>query len=404
MADNVFTVHGVTDALGELMSEAIPPLWVEGEVSNFSQSQAGHWYFTLRDEKAQLPCVMWRSAAWRFRDMKPETGALIRVHGSLSIYAQGGSYQIQATRLLPVGQGALQIAFENLRDRLRLEGLFEDRRKQDVPRFPKHIGVITSPTGAAVRDILKVLSGRYPCARVTIYPVVVQGDRAASEIASAVDLMNRVSDADVLIVGRGGGSMEDLWAFNEEVVVRAIASSTIPVVSAVGHEIDFTLSDFAADVRAATPSVAAEQVAPDRSALIGELRGIETLMRGRVQTRLRLAGQELTRLAGTLTPRRQLDRVRQRVQRTDDLARRIGVATRRRVGEAHTRVEALAASLNALSPLATLGRGYSICRRADGSIVRAAQDVAAGESIRVTLGRGSLGAEVTDRIEGETDG
>jgi exodeoxyribonuclease VII large subunit len=399
MADNVFTVHGVTDALSELMSESIPPLWVEGEVSNFSQSQAGHWYFTLRDEKAQLPCVMWRSAAWRFRDMKPETGALIRVHGSLSIYAQGGSYQIQATRLLPVGQGALQIAFENLRDRLRLDGLFDERQKQPIPRFPKHIGIVTSPAGAAVRDILKVVGRRYPCARVTIYPVVVQGGRAASEIASAVDLMNRVSDADVLIVGRGGGSMEDLWAFNEEVVVRAIAASTIPVISAVGHEVDFTLSDFAADSRAATPSVAAEQVVPDRVALLGELRSIETLMRDRVQTRLRLARQEMTRLTGSLTPRRQLDRVRQRVQRTDDLARRMEAATRRRISEAQVRVEALAGSLNALSPLATLGRGYSICRRADGSIIRSSEDVASGDAIRVKLGRGSLAAEVTGHME-----
>ncbi|MAF12694.1 exodeoxyribonuclease VII large subunit [Candidatus Poribacteria bacterium] len=404
MPDDVFTVHGVTEALSELLSEAVPPLWVEGEVSNFSQSQAGHWYFTLRDAKAQLPCVMWKSVAWRFRDMMPETGALVRVYGSLSIYAQGGVYQIQATRLLPVGQGALRIAFERLRDRLRLEGLFDERRKKPIPRFPAEIGVVTSPRGAAVRDIVKVIGGRYPCARVTIYPVVVQGDQAAGEIASAIDLMNLVGEADVLIVGRGGGSMEDLWAFNEEIVARAIAASVIPVVSAVGHEIDFTLADFAADVRAATPSAAAEQVVPDRDALVGEMRGYEARMRESVTSRLRFARQELARLSEALAPRRQLDRVRQRAQRVDDLAGRLEAATRRRAADTRTRLESLAASLNALSPLATLGRGYSICRHADGRIVRDVQHVASGEAIRVRLARGSLGALVTDRTEGDGRG
>lgn len=400
MRDDVFSVEGVTDALRELLSEAIPPLWVEGEVSNFSQSQAGHWYFTLRDANAQLPCVMWRGTAWRFRDMTPETGSLIRIYGTLSIYAQGGNYQIQATRMLPVGQGALQLAFERLRDRLRLDGLFDESRKQALPRFPSEIGVVTSPRGAAVRDIVKVIGGRYPCARVTIYPVVVQGDRAAAEIASAIDLMNRVGEADVLIVGRGGGSMEDLWAFNEEVVVRAVAASSIPVISAVGHETDFSLADFAADVRAATPSAAAEIVVPDRAALVGEMRGYETRMRESMQSRLRFARQELARMSDALSPRRQLERVRARSQRVDELARRLQGATRSRVADTRSRVEALAGSLNALSPLATLGRGYSICRRADGSVVHAMSDVVPGDAISVRLARGSLTARVTDRIEG----
>jgi exodeoxyribonuclease VII large subunit len=404
MTDDIFSVEGVTTALRELLSEAIPPLWVEGEVSNFSQSQAGHWYFTLRDAKAQLPCVMWRGTAWRFRDMMPETGSLIRIYGTLSIYAQGGNYQMQATRMLPVGQGALQLAFERLRDRLRLDGLFDESSKRPLPRFPSEIGVVTSPRGAAVRDILKVIGGRYPCVRVTIYPVVVQGDRAASEIASAIDLMNRVGEADVLIVGRGGGSMEDLWAFNEEVVVRAIAASSIPVISAVGHETDFTLADFAADLRAATPSAAAESVVPDRVALGREMQGYETRMRESVLSRLRFARQDIGRMSDALSPRRQLDRVRGRSQRVDELARRLEAATRTRMVDTRSALDALAGSLNALSPLATLGRGYSICRRADGSVVHDTSDVADGDDIRVRLARGSLAARVTGRTEGGDHG
>ncbi|MDA1192329.1 MAG: exodeoxyribonuclease VII large subunit [Candidatus Poribacteria bacterium] len=396
MADNVYAVHQITQALQELLEQAVPPLWVEGEVSNFRESQAGHWYFTLRDEIAQMPVVMWKNMTIRHQHMIPVNGALIRVHGSLTIYAQGGNYQIQATRLLPVGQGALQIAFERLRDQLREEGLFEESRKKPIPTLPKHIGVVTSARGAAVRDILNVLARRFPSVRVTVYPAVVQGGQAPSEIVRAIWIANRVGDADVLIVGRGGGSMEDLWAFNSEEVVRAVADSTIPIVSAVGHEVDYTLCDFAADLRAPTPSAAAELVVPDRIALLNGLRSASSRMAESIRSRVRHARRDVERLAFALSPKRQRDAVRQRMQYVDDLARLLESATNARLERQRNRLSRVAASLNALSPLATLERGYAIAFDGNDRVLKDAGDVSSNDAIRVRLDRGELRAIVTN--------
>lgn len=396
MADPIYTVHQVTQALRQLLEETFPPLWVEGEVSNFRESPAGHWYFTLKDAQAQLPCVMWKNMVIR-QGFRPATGVQVRVFGTLTIYPQGGNYQIQATRVLPVGQGAFLLAYEQLRDRLAEEGLFDPERKRALPRFPRHVGIITSARGAAVRDILNVLARRFSSVRVTVYPVLVQGDEAAGQIARAIDMMNRVSDADVLIVGRGGGSIEDLWAFNDEGLVRAIVASRIPVVSAVGHEVDYTLSDFAADVRAPTPSAAAELVVPDRIALLREIASLRDRMGEATQNRLRLARQNVNRLSDALSPRRRREDIRLRAQHIDELARRLEERIRTRLDRERSRLSGATGALNALSPLATLERGYSICYGTDGAILRSADDTAVGDTVGVRLHRGRLECVVSSR-------
>lgn len=394
MADSIFQVHQVTQALRQLLDETFEPLWVEGEVSNFRESPSGHWYLTLKDDHAQLPCVMWRSVALR-QGFRPSTGVQARVFGTLTIYPQGGTYQIQATRIMPVGQGAIQLAFEQTRDRLASEGLFAEERKRPIPRFPKHIGVVTSPRGAAIRDILDVLGRRYPSVKVTLYPALVQGDEAPAQIVRAIDVLNRLAIADVIIVGRGGGSMEDLSAFNDEAVVRAVAASAIPVISAVGHEIDYTLCDFAADVRAPTPSAAAELAVPDREALLRELSSLRARAVEAVSNRLSRARQEVRRCAAALSPRRRIEEIRYSGQRVDDLARRLETAMDSRLERARSRLETTASALNALSPLATLERGYGIVRNAAGDIVRDAAALRLGDAVSVRLGRGGFESEVT---------
>jgi exodeoxyribonuclease VII large subunit len=394
MADHVYSVHELTLELQRALEGAFPPLWIEGEVSNFRESPAGHWYFTLKDHLAQIGCVMWRSANLR-QSFRPAGGVQARVYGTLTIYVQGGQYQIQVARLLPVGQGAFLLAFEQLRDRLRAEGLFDEARKRAIPAVPRHIGVITSPRGAAIRDILHVLGRRFPAVRVTLYPVLVQGDEAPAQIVRALDMMNRVGAADVLIVGRGGGSMEDLWAFNDERLVRAIAASRIPVISAVGHEVDVTLADFAADVRAPTPSAAAELAVPDRQTLLRQLAAVRSAVARAMRRRLDGARQETVRLASALSPRRRLEDVRGRAQRVDELARRLAQAGHRHIERYRNRVGTAAGALNALSPLATLERGYSICFAADGRVLRTARDVSAGDLVRVQMHRGRLECTVS---------
>jgi exodeoxyribonuclease VII large subunit len=394
MADPIYRVHQVTQALRQLLEQSFAPLWVEGEVSNFRESPSGHWYLTLKDEYAQLPCVMWRNLVIR-QGFRPSTGVQVRVFGTLTIYPHGGTYQIQATRILPVGQGAFLMAFEQLRDRLAAEGLFEPERKRPLPRFPKRIGIVTSPRGAAIRDMLDVLARRYPPVKVTLYPALVQGEEAPSQIIRALDVMNRLGIADVLIVGRGGGSIEDLWAFNDEGVVRAVAGSAIPVISAVGHEIDFTLCDFAADVRAPTPSAAAELAVPDRAALLRELSSLRQRAVEAMTNRLTLGRQEVRRCAVALSPRRRLEEIHHQAQRVDELGRRLEVAVASRVERARSHLATSASALNALSPLATLERGYGIIFDGLGKVVRDATMMRVGEAIRVRLRKGELDARVT---------
>ncbi|MGQ0722767.1 MAG: exodeoxyribonuclease VII large subunit [Candidatus Eiseniibacteriota bacterium] len=372
-AEQVYTVTELTGRIKRLLEQQWAALWVEGEVSNVRPSGAGHVYFTLKDEKASLDVVLFRTQAQR-QKFRLEHGQKVRVFGSLNVYAQKGAYQINAAKIEPVGVGELELAFRQLHARLAREGLFDPARKRPIPRMPRTVGIVTSSTGAAIRDLISVLRRRAPQVRVVLRPARVQGEGAAVDVARAVRELDEWGEADVLIVGRGGGSLEDLWTFNEEIVARAIHASRTPVISAVGHEIDQTIADFVADVRAPTPSAAAELAAPDREALLA----------GVTETGRRLA-------AGvTRWLRARGDRVKLR----GEAAVRSGLA--RLLERSRLRLAGLGGRLDALSPLAILGRGYAIASSESGRILRAAGDAQPGERIEVRLARGRLGCRVEE--------
>ena len=343
---HIWRVSEITERVGELLEGEFPDVWIEGEVSNFKASQAGHLYFTLKDARAQLRCVCFRDQV-RGLKFRPEDGLHITVRGSLGVYEMRGEYQLYVSHLEPVGLGALQLAFEQLKKKLEGEGLFAEARKRPLPVLPRCIGVVTSPSGAAIRDILRVLKRRFANVRVQLYPVKVQGDGAALEIAAALRYFSRARSVDVVIVARGGGSLEDLWAFNEEIVARAIAASEIPVITGVGHETDFTIADFVADLRAPTPSAAAEIVLRSRQEFD---RQIAEHQRHLVHHIRYLLSERRHRVRDFQTHRgfRQLEAlVRQRRQQVDDLAASLGnalrirfVASRQRLTKAGTRIAA----------------------------------------------------------------
>jgi exodeoxyribonuclease VII large subunit len=434
---HVLTVSELTGLIRTSIESEFCDLWLEGEISNLRMPGSGHVYCTLKDDSSQIRAVLFRSSALRMRFTLQE-GMCVVVRGRLTIYEPRGEYQIVLESVEPKGIGALQLAFEQLKARLAAEGLFDESRKKALPAFPRTVGVVTSPTGAAIRDIFSVLRRRWPTLHIILVPVPVQGEGAAQRIADALGLLNKHSAAEVIILGRGGGSLEDLWSFNEEVVVRAVADSRIPVVSAVGHEIDVTLTDFAADHRAATPSAAAEAVVPVLADVVERLqeltvrtaqamaryclfeqRRLDTNIIGLAQIRFRIqdesqrtdeatdrlknlvcqrviANRELVRnrqreLAG-LNPmvmiKRGLAMIPQLMKR---LERQIVVLSERR----RRQIEATASQLTQLSPLAILGRGYSILTKVrDGTIVRRAEDTHAGEEIVARLSQGQLGCTV----------
>jgi exodeoxyribonuclease VII large subunit len=369
---------------------------VSGEISNLSRPQSGHVYFTLKDERAQLRATIWQSAATRlkfdFRD-----GLQVVCHGEIDVYPPRGSYQLIVRRVEPLGEGALQLAFRQLHGRLSAEGLFDPRRKRPLPRFPKRIAFVTSPTGAAVRDFLEVVRRRWRGIHVLVVPARVQGAGAAEEIVAGIARANRLAPTiDVLVVGRGGGSQEDLWCFNEEPVVRAVAASRVPVISAVGHEIDITLCDLAADVRALTPTEAAERIAPSIDEVQAELRGIGHRFERSIRSRLATARERLEGLAQRRAIRRPLDPIRDLAQRLDELEIRSSRALRHRRLLAGERFAAAAQRLESLSPLAVLGRGYSITERAgDGALVRSASELSPGDLLLTRFAHGAA----TSRVE-----
>ena len=397
-AEPVLSVSQLTLFLKELVEAAFPSVWVAGEISNFSKPQSGHCYLTLKDDQAQMKAVIWRTAASRLR-FEPHDGLEVICRGHIDLYAPRGQYQLVIEEIQPRGIGALELALRKLREKLAAEGLFDSARKRPLPAFPQRIAFVTSPTGAAVRDFLQVLERRWRGASVLIIPARVQGDGAAAEIAAGIATANRLAGTqhavDVLVVGRGGGSLEDLWAFNEEVVVRAIAASRLTVVSAVGHEIDVTLSDLAADVRALTPSEAAERVVPaadevQAALAVRQQRLIRALRRRAVEARRRLE-----QLAAHRVFRRPFDRVLNHARELDEKATRIGRAIRQRVASAKTLMTALAAQLESLSPLAILGRGYSLTTRAsDGALVDDARSLDIGDEIRTRFAHGQVISEV----------
>jgi exodeoxyribonuclease VII large subunit len=434
----IFTVSDLTARIRDLLAKNFTDISVQGEISNCREAQSGHFYFTLKDERAQVRCVLFKQQQ-RGMKFRPEDGVKAMVRGSISVYESRGEYQIYVETLEPLGRGALQLAFEQLKKRLEMEGLFDEARKKPLPVLPSRIGLITSPTGAAVRDVVRILTRRFPNVHLTLYPVRVQGEGAAPEIVEALSHFQKMATADVILVVRGGGSLEDLWAFNEEIVARAIAASTIPVISGVGHETDFTIADFVADMRASTPSAAAELVVQTRREFDKHVFDLRARLEGSMHYRL----MELSRRVHVMTSsrgfRRPLDLLRQWRQRADEMtsrlalglrarlefsrkrytAARLGVASfdfRARIAGLRLRLqrrsqdlrvgaerllrvkrerwERLSLQLQERSPLRVLERGYAIATDANGEVLRDAGQVAIGETIHIQLHRGRLISEI----------
>lgn len=388
----VYTVSEITEELKNLIERSYPSLWIEGEISNLSTPLSGHAYWTLKDETSQIKVVMFKSV-FAGLGFQLEDGMKVIVLGRLSVYKSRGEYQIIAEEVYPKGVGILQMRFEQLKKKLESEGLFDPARKRPIPYLPKCIGIVTSPVGAAIRDILKILERRYRNLHIIIYAAKVQGDGAAEEIAEGINYLNRLDGIDVLIVGRGGGSLEDLWAFNEECVARAIFNSRIPVISAVGHEIDFTIADFVADMRAPTPSAAAELVVKNRDDL---LRSVAVLEQRFIRAALHYIGGlrnsvELLRHK-LIDPRKRFNEIRERL---DDIAERLLNGIRKIIDVRKEILSARAQNLNALSPLAVLERGYSITFKEETlEVIKSPSQVRVGDNILVKLMKGELSCEV----------
>jgi exodeoxyribonuclease VII large subunit len=435
------TVSELTARIRDLLAKNFVDVLVEGEISNCREAQSGHIYFTLKDDKAQVKCV-WFRQQMRGAKFRPEDGLKVTVRGSIGVYESRGEYQIYVETIDPVGRGALQLAFEQLKRKLEAEGLFDAKNKKPLPRLPRRIGLITSPKGAAVRDIVRILRRRFPNVQLMLVPVRVQGEGAAGEIARAVRFFNQRGNVDVLIVARGGGSMEDLWAFNEEVVARAIFESVIPVISGVGHETDFTIADFVADVRASTPSAAAEIVVQTRREFDEHVVRLKRALGEQLRYRISVLSRRVHEFGARRGFRRPLDLLRQRRQRSDEMTARLAQGLRQRLElsrrrftvahmhitgfdfrmkiaamrlrvERHSaelgvraermlrakreRIERLRLQLQERGPLKVLERGFAIVTDAAGNVLRSADQVAIGNSVAIRLHRGELGAEVKSK-------
>ncbi len=434
----VWTVSELTAKIRDLLTKNFNDLVVQGEISNCREAQSGHIYFTLKDNRSQVRCVFFKQQQ-RGIKFRPEDGLQMTVRGSISVYEARGEYQIYVESLEPIGLGALQLAFEQLKKRLETEGLFAAERKKPLPLLPSRIGIITSPRGAAVRDVVRILTRRFHNVHLTVYPVRVQGEGAAEEIVKALKYFNQKKLADVLILARGGGSLEDLWAFNEEIVARAIAASEIPVISGVGHETDFTIADFVADMRASTPSAAAELVVQTRSEFDKHIADLRESLAGLIRYRLLESSRRVHELSARRGFRRPLDLLRQQRQRADEMTSRLALGLRARLEQsrkrftaAHLRIvsfdfrvkisafrlrlekrgadlglraerflrakrerwQRLTLQLQERSPLRVLERGYAIATDAAGNLLRDAAQVALGDPVSIQLHRGKLTTEV----------
>jgi exodeoxyribonuclease VII large subunit len=389
----VVSVHELVSAFREVVEAALPPCTVEGEISNCRRSPAGHWYLTLKDDQAEIAAVIWRSAAQRLR-FEPKDGMHALASGSLQVYVARGTCQFVITRLLPQGVGELELAFRQLRDKLAAEGLFDDGRKRAIPMIPRRVALVTSPTSAAVRDMIQVMTRRWPPVQVIVVPVRVQGEGAAEDIARALRNVHRIPDVDVVITGRGGGSLEDLWCFNTEIVARAIAACRIPVVAAVGHEIDVSIADLVADRRALTPSEAAELVVPSAEELRDTLHHTAQRFRLSLRDRIDRARLKLSAIEARGVFQRPNSLIDQRRMECDDLSGRLVRGMTLHVERKRQGIAASAAALQALSPLQVLSRGYSLTQTSDGVIVTDFRQIAVGDQLSVTLHSGRILAEV----------
>ncbi len=371
-------------------------IWVEGEISNISRPASGHMYFSLKDDKAQISCALFRSNTYGI-NFKPADGMLVRARGRVSLYEARGNYQLIADAMVRAGEGLLRAKFELLKNSLEAEGLFSESNKKALPHLPLRIAVVTSPSGAALRDILNVLQRRWPLARVRVYGVPVQGDEAAPAIANALDAANRHGWAQLIVVGRGGGSLEDLWAFNEEAVARAIFASELPVVSAVGHEIDFSISDFVADLRAPTPSAAAELISPDQHALKQSLTAFRARLLQHMQYILQHLSQRLDHLTHRLQQQHPGQRLLQHRKLLQQTRHRLLLAGKRLVPERRRRLQDLARTLNAVSPLPTLARGFAIVSDAhSGEVISSVKDVKQEQMLVTQFSDGRVRSSVKD--------
>jgi exodeoxyribonuclease VII large subunit len=439
-ARRIFTVTELNAAIGRLLGREFSDIWVAGEISGVKLASSGHYYFTLKERDSQLRCVLFRSAH-RYLRFKPQDGLAVVARGHLDIYEARGEYQLQVEFLEPQGHGALQLAFEQLKKKLADEGLFDEARKKPLPKYPRRIGIVTSPQGAAIRDMLQILSRRFPGLHIRLYPAQVQGDGSIEDVCRGIQYFSRTDWAEVMIVGRGGGSIEDLWTFNEEAVARAIAASKVPVVSAVGHATDVTIADFVADLRAPTPSAAAELIVCTRQELLDRIAAIRERLSQALRYRLSMAARRLQQ-RGVERATSLLHRaIARRMQRIDELEYRLRDLVRARIEDAARRLrsmesqlrrydlrprlahdrrrldaaaaraeqilrlqlarrsgrlESLAGKLSQLSPLRILDRGYAIVTNDAGVILKSSADAAVGSSIDIRLAEGRLAAEVTE--------
>ncbi len=394
---NVLKVSQLTTYLRELLESdpILQDLWVEGEISNFSRPSSGHLYFTLKDGDAAIRCVMWRNAAQRL-NFSPREGLAVQIHGSMGIYEVSGQVQFYADTMRPAGEGALYQEFLRLKAKLEAEGLFAEERKRPIPLRPKLIGIVTSPTGAALQDMLNTIRRRFPVTEVVLSPTPVQGIDAPPGIVSALNLLNNTVHPDVILIGRGGGSIEDLWGFNDEAVARAVAASSSPIVSGVGHETDFTLTDFAADQRAPTPTAAAELATPDKFELLGdiaELANRQTALLREYLADLRWQAGQMEATLKHLSPAHRVDNFRQRL---DEVHANLERNMTSRLALSKIRLQHTRRALDSLSPESVLNWGYAIVTRvSDGRIIKNAKNVKQDEEIHIRVSQGSLDARVS---------
>ena len=442
----IFSVSELNRTVRHLLETQLPLLWVEGEISNFARPASGHWYLTLKDSQAQLRCAMFRNSNMRV-NFTPANGTQVLVRGRVGLYEGRGEYQLIIEHMEEAGFGALQRQFEQLKQKLAGEGLFDASHKQPMPESVSHIGVVTSATGAAVKDILSVLKRRFPAIKVTLFPTAVQGEQAASQIVEAIDNANQQGECDALIVGRGGGSLEDLWPFNEEPVARAIFASQIPVISAVGHEIDITIADFVADLRAPTPSAAAELISPDGEEMLNQFEGYELLLAEAMTRKTRLLSQQVANLQKRLQhPGRKLQeqaqhldhldirlrraissKLQQQRYRLDGLREKLALVhpadaisnqqqlvtayikqmSRAMAGELENKKNRTAQAMHLLdtvSPLKTLGRGYSIIRDDSGAVIKTVAAVNSGDQLKGQVADGEIHFSVTGTTDKQLPG
>ncbi len=402
MQTQVFEVSQVNNYLKTMLDRdsLLQGLCIRGELSNYKVYPSGHHYFTLKDAQSALRCVMFKGSATHLR-FRPESGMKVVAAGRISVYPRDGAYQLYCESLIPEGMGDLHVAFEQLKKQLGEEGLFDPVHKKALPRFPHRIAIITSSAGAAVHDMLRILKARYPLSKVLLLPVRVQGVEAPPEIAGAIRYANRWKLADLIITGRGGGSIEDLWAFNDERVARAIYASEIPVISAVGHEPDVTISDYVADLRAATPSNAAELAVPDQTELRQYLDGQLGRMCQALNRQLSLQRQRLNVLSGSKVLQSPAQYFADRRLAFTALERRLFTAQKLLLSKSRARLERGAAALDAMSPLKVLSRGYSLAMREDGTVIRSILQVQDGDALHLRLQDGTLRTEVKQRLEAE---